>query len=68
VSSSLIFLLSRGSYDAASSVKLELSDNPINHIEIEVTIRYSNKPALKRAQVCLLEREEGGQGVGIFVS
>jgi hypothetical protein len=33
VSSSLIFLLSRGSYDAGSSVKLELSDNLINHIE-----------------------------------
>ena len=67
-SSSLIFLRSRGSYDISSSVTFQLSDKPGDDIEIEVAMSYFNNAALDRAQVCLLERDEGGRGVGIFVS
>ena len=67
-SSSLIFLLSRGSYDFASSVTLEMSDKSGDDIDIEVIMSYYNIAALDRTQICLLERTEGGRGVGIFVS
>ncbi|KAF8589476.1 hypothetical protein K439DRAFT_1612703 [Ramaria rubella] len=66
VSSNLIFLMSRGSYDYGSSIKLEISDNPRDDVEIEVVMSYYSNAARNRAQVCLLERDEGAKGVGFF--
>lgn len=68
VSSEHISLFSRGSLDYLSTVKFELSDKSGDDIEIRVDISYSTNTALSRAQVCLLERDECGRGVGIFVS
>lgn len=68
VSSDHIFLYSRGGYDYLSSVKFELSENSSDDVEIQVDIGYFNNVALKRAQVCLLEADEGGQSVGVFVN
>lgn len=68
VSSDLIFLLARGSLDYSSSVNFELSENAGDDVEIDVTMSYYSNEARKRAQICLLERDEGEKGVGIFVS
>ncbi|KAF8591344.1 hypothetical protein K439DRAFT_995974 [Ramaria rubella] len=68
VSSDLVFFTSRGSYDHDSSITVELSDTSGNDIEIDVVLGYYNNAALERANVCLLERNGGGKGVGFFVN
>ncbi|KAF8586655.1 hypothetical protein K439DRAFT_1659596 [Ramaria rubella] len=67
-SSPLVFLTSGGSYDKDSSVTVQLSesDSFSDDIEIDVVVGYYDNAALDRADVCLLERDGGGTGVGLF--
>lgn len=64
-SSEKIFVFSRGSY-GHGTVRVELSDSTGDKVEIEVVTRTPRGEYL--AQVCHLDREKGGQGVGIYVS
>ncbi|KAF8586657.1 hypothetical protein K439DRAFT_1408598 [Ramaria rubella] len=67
-SSPLVFLTSKGSYDQDSSITVQLSesDSSSDDIEIDVVVGYYDNAALERADVCLLERDGGGKGVGLF--
>jgi hypothetical protein len=67
VSSGFVFLRSRGSY-GHGTVKFELSDQSDDEIMVDIALGYYTLTALGRGSICLLERDEGGQGVGIFVS
>ncbi|KAG9082903.1 hypothetical protein FS749_006480 [Ceratobasidium sp. UAMH 11750] len=68
INSSLHYLLARGSLSSgAAIVRGEEGANP-NVIKVDVTVRYSTQHALSRAQVCMLQKPEGGYGVGIYVS
>ncbi|KAG8692154.1 hypothetical protein FRC08_009980 [Ceratobasidium sp. 394] len=66
INSSLHYLLARGSLSlGAAIVRGEEGANP-NIIKVDVTVRYSTQHALSRAQVCMLQKPEGGYGVGIY--
>jgi hypothetical protein len=65
VSSSLLFLHSRGS-NGHGTIKFVLGSG--DNIEVDVVASYFTQVALSRANVCHLKRTEGGQGIGFFVS
>jgi len=62
----LHFLLARGSLASGQvRVQTESSENP-DEIGIKVEVRYYTVGARNLAELCLLEREEGGWGLGIY--
>lgn len=66
-SADLVYLLSRGRH-GHGSLQIELSDKSDGDIEVETVIHYYHKAVLDLTQVCLLERDGGKRGVGIYVS
>lgn len=66
---SLHYFISRGSLGSGI-----IRFVPGNHLEPDLAItgeiitRYWSHAARDRANICILSREEGGQGLGIFVS
>ncbi|KAG8709152.1 hypothetical protein FRC09_000830 [Ceratobasidium sp. 395] len=66
MNSSLYYLLARGSaYSGAVIVRGEDGASPYT-IKVDVTVRYATQQALSRARVCMLQKPEGGYGVGIY--
>lgn len=69
---SALFLLSRGSmsHGALSIFQDEVSQTGDEHdgrARVEVIVQFRSRTGLGRAQVCLMNRDDGGNGVGIFV-
>lgn len=65
VSSSRLFILQRGTL-SAGSLRVETSDAVRRTVHVEVRVHYRSTKALDHANVCLLRRQEGENGVGIF--
>ncbi|KAG9088144.1 hypothetical protein FRC06_002213 [Ceratobasidium sp. 370] len=66
INSSLHYLLARGSlFSGAAIVRGEEGADP-NVIKVDVTVRYATRYALSRARVCMLQKPEGGHGIGIY--
>jgi len=66
INSSLHYLLARGSvFSGAAIVRGEEGADP-NVIKVDVTVRYRSQHALSRARVCMLQKPEGGYGIGIY--
>jgi len=60
-----IYLFSRGR-TAAGTVIVEAVDKPGSDITVDIDIEYWDKSSLWLLNVCLLEGENGGQGIGIY--
>lgn len=67
VSSNTLYLLARGSL-AHGDVTIIDSQDGGDIVKVEVIVSYHTQEALDRANVCLLERKTGENGIGIFVS
>lgn len=69
---SALFLLSRGSmsHGGLSIFQDEVPQTGDEHNQnarVEVIVKFRSRTGLGRAQVCLISRDDGGNGVGIFV-
>ncbi|KAH7921450.1 hypothetical protein BV22DRAFT_1198201 [Leucogyrophana mollusca] len=65
VDSAALYLVSRGSRHSGG-VNIVQSEVEGDKVGVNVRVGYYYEPALARATVCLLERRQGENGVGIF--
>ena len=68
VSSDLLYFLSRGALSSGIVQLAADGDSDSNVASVRVQLLYNRPEFLEHAHVCLLQREEGKNGVGIFVS
>lgn len=66
-SSSLLYFLSRGSL-SHGRIEIDNDGEEADKVSVEVGIWYNADDVLDRVDVCTLQRAEGKNGVGIFVS
>ncbi|QRW12789.1 hypothetical protein RhiLY_11788 [Ceratobasidium sp. AG-Ba] len=62
----LHYLIARGSLLGGAAIIRGVEGADPNLIKVDVTIWYSSRDALSRANVCKLQKPEGGMGIGIF--
>lgn len=67
VSSNLLLFLARGS-TSHGNIAIITSDDVGDVAKVDVSVEYYRQKIRDEARVCLLGREEGETGVGIFVS
>ncbi|KAG7449929.1 uncharacterized protein BT62DRAFT_1049940 [Guyanagaster necrorhizus] len=65
LNSETLFLLSQGSL-SSGVVKIVTSPSITDVVRIDVTMQYYNNRVLDYAKVCLLQRQAGENGVGVF--
>ena len=66
-SANLVYFLSEGHF-GKGGLRFELSDKQDDELAINVIIKYYKEEMLKNSQICSLERDNGGRGIGFFVS
>lgn len=68
-SSELLFFLSTGSLSHGSINVIEKEGDGAEQdtVDVSILVGFRSREALSRATVCSLEREEGQNGIGIFV-
>ena len=68
LSAETLLLLSRGPNSGGSVEITTSSEQDQDVVTVEVAVRYIRESALNEAKVCQVLTENGGFGVGIFVS
>lgn len=61
------FVIARGVLSSGSIV-LSTSNEVTDSVRIDVSLKFNHRDILDRAKVCRVRDEEGGEGVGLFVS
>jgi len=64
---SAIYVMARGQ-QATGRVRVEPHQTSVNEVTVDITAQYHEWETFKGTIMCLMERGEGEQGVGIFVS
>ncbi|PBK88467.1 hypothetical protein ARMGADRAFT_937255 [Armillaria gallica] len=65
LNSETLFLLSQGSL-SSGAVKVVTSPTLVDVVRVDVAIQYYRQKVLDYARICLLQRQEGENGVGVF--
>ncbi|KAA1470449.1 hypothetical protein DENSPDRAFT_836245 [Dentipellis sp. KUC8613] len=65
ITSDALFFLSRGSL-SSGAIRIEKDSRVEDKVGVSILVHYHSRTALSRANVCLLTRGEGQNGIGIF--